>query len=68
MNFEGDSTIILNGEKLELSKDPIELEGYYYDLRYPNEINQLSKFSSGEKIPFGYGRWYKSEKGKILQW
>lgn len=60
VEFIDDNTMVVRGEKIVLSKEAIEPGGYYWDLRYPNEINELSIHSPGEKIPFGYDRWYET--------
>jgi len=63
IQFEGDDIIILKGEKYKLSKDAIYPGAIYFDLRYPDEINELSEHNRDSHVDFGYKLHLSNNKG-----
>jgi hypothetical protein len=63
--FEGNDILIYpDGKYKLLINDVVEPNGYYFDIRYPNEINQLSQHSPDKHPPFGYRQWVSNTDGK----
>lgn len=63
ISFVGDSIIILNKQRIQLSKETVDPGGLFFDTRYPDEISQLSTGAEGINVPFGFKEWRTSPQG-----
>jgi len=64
-DFEGDDILVFPDGKYKLLVDEImKPNGMFFDLRYPDEINQMSSYSNPSPVPFGYKQWLSNTNGK----
>ena len=55
--FEGDDVLVYPDGKYKLVHGQILPNDFYFDIRYPNTINQKSEHSPEKTPPFGFFQW-----------
>ena len=64
-SFEGNDILIYPDGKYKLLPNEIMKPSVmFFDIRYPNEINQMSEHSNPLPVPFGYRQWVSNTDGK----
>jgi hypothetical protein len=64
-SFEGNDILIYPDGKYKLLPNEIMKPNVmFFDIRYPNEINQMSEYSNPSPVPFGYRQWVSNTDGK----
>lgn len=63
--FKHDNILVYPDGKYKLLPDEIMKPNVlFFDIRYPNEINQMSEHSNPSPIPFGYYQWVYNTYGE----
>lgn len=63
--FEGNDILVYPDGKYKLMvNDIVKPNDFMFDIRYPNEIGQISQHSPDIHPPFGYRQWVSNTDGK----
>jgi hypothetical protein len=63
--FEGNDILVYSDGKYKLLPNEIMKPNVlFFDIRYPNRIEQMSPHSNPSPVPFGYKQWVSNTDGK----